>query len=119
MGQVVIQKLNKQEPSELELAIRYFTIIGAVTGVHLTRKQIQLLAWTAIKGTISSGGAIKDFITTFDSSKGTLENLKASLIKKGFIVKQEGKYRLIPSLSLSFQERILLQINISQLNGTN
>lgn len=117
MAQVVIQKLNKSEPTPIELAIRYFTIIAAITNTHLTPKQIELLAWTAVKGTISSGGSVSEFVAHFKSSKGTLENLKHSLVKKGFIIKTDGKYRVVPSLSLNFSSRVILQINLTSPNG--
>jgi hypothetical protein len=112
MSRVVVQKLNKKETSELQLAIRYFTIVAAVSDIHLTTKQIELLAFTAVKGTISSGGARKDFVEVFDSSKGSLENMKHLLIKKGFIVKQDGKYKIVPSLALNFKDSIVLQVNL-------
>lgn len=117
MGQVVVQKLNKREDSELKLAIRYFTIVAAISGVHLTQKQLELLAFTVIKGTISSGGARKEFISSFNSSRNSLENIKHSLVKKGFIIKSEGKYKIVPSLALDFKNNIVLQVNLELKHG--
>jgi hypothetical protein len=112
MAQVVVQKLNKQEDSEINLAIRYFSIIAAISNIHLTKKQIELLALTSIKGTISSGGARQEFIEIFDSSKASFENLKHSLVIRGLIVKQEGKHKVIPSLCPDFRHNLLLQVKL-------
>lgn len=115
MAQVVVQKLNKREDSELKLAIRYFTIIAAITNIHLTSRKIELLAFTAIKGTISSGGARQEFIETFNSSKASLENMKRFLVRKGLIVKQDGKYKIVPSLAFDFKNKIVLQVSLEHL----
>jgi hypothetical protein len=112
MPKAVVQKLNKRENSELKLAIRYFAIVAAISNVHLTPRQIELLAFTAIKGTISSGGARKDFVEGFGSSRGTLENMKHLLVKKGFIIKQDGRYRIVPSLALDFKNTVVLQVKL-------
>ena len=117
MTQVVVQKLNKKEDSEIKLAIRYFTIIAAIAGIHITTKQIELLAFTAIRGTISAGGAIKDFIEGFDSSKGSLENMKHSLIKKGLIIKHDGKYQIAPPFGIDFKNNLVLQVKLDLENG--
>jgi hypothetical protein len=117
MGQVVVQKLNKREASELNLAIRYFTIIAAISDVPLTKRQIELLAFTALKGTISSGGAIQDFVETFNSSKGSLENMKHTLVKLGLIVKIDNKYKVVPTLCLDFSKSLVLQVNLDIQNG--
>ena len=117
MTHVVLQKLNKRETSELNLAIRYFTIIAAISNIHLTQRQIELLAFTAVKGTISSGGARKDFIDHFSSSKNSLENIKHLLVKKGLIVKSDSKYKITPSLDLDFSKSIVLQVNLDLITN--
>ena len=112
MPQVVVQKLNKKEDSEIKLAIRYFTIIAAVGNVHLTKREIQLLAFTAVKGTISSGGSKKDFVEYFKSTEGSLENLKHFLFKKGWLIEHNGKHTVATSLALDFRKNIVLQVNL-------
>jgi hypothetical protein len=109
---MIVQKLNKQEGDELGLAMRYFKVIAAITGVHLTEKEVQLLSFTALKGNISSGGARQEFVEAFNTSKATLENIKHGLVKKGFIVKQDSKYKVNPAFASEFTG-IVLQININ------
>lgn len=118
MAHVVTQKLNRVEQSELELAVRYFSIISSINNIHLTNRQIQLLAFTAVKGTISSGGARKEFVEIFKSSVATLENIKHSLVKMGLISKQDGKYRVNQVFSkLNFGDSIQLVVNLKRTNG--
>ena len=112
MPQASYTKLNKREASELGLAIRYFTIMAATSGIHLSRKQIEVLAFTSIKGNISSGGAIQDFVETFKSTKGSLENVKLSLVKLGLIIKNDNKYKVIPMFCLDFSKNLMLQLNL-------
>lgn len=113
MPQIVTQRLGKREQSEIGFAIRYFTIISAITGLRLTQKQIELLAFILLRGTITPLSARKEFISMFSSSKGTIENLKLSLVKKGMVIKVDGKYRLNPVFIIdSSRGAALLQIKI-------
>lgn len=109
---VVVQKLKKEYNGSLEVAIQYVTIISAFNSLHLTKREIQLLAFTALKGNISSGGKKDEFISIFGSSIATIGNIIHKLGKKKLLQHIEGKTKIHPSLQLDFSKDIILQLHI-------
>lgn len=110
---VVVQKIRKQVASDVEKAIKYYSVLLALNDVKLPQKQLHLLAFTAARGSITSPAARKEFVETFNSSLASLENMKQSLVKAGFLVQTDMKYRVHPSLILDFSKDIVLQINLA------
>ena len=110
---VIVQKLGKKVTSDVEKAIKYYSVLLALNGVKIPQKQLYLLAFTAARGSITSPAARREFIEMFDSSLASLENMKQKLVKAEFLVQVEMKYRLNPALALDFSKDIVLQINLT------
>lgn len=71
--------------------------------MHLEKRQIELVAFCAINGTISSPPVKAAFISQFKSSKGGVNNIISDLQKLGILVKDEyKKIRLAPSIRMDF-----------------
>lgn len=115
---MIVQKLKKGYSSDLKKAIMYYTLLSVLNNINLTTKQVELLAFTSLKGTITSPSARKEFIDTFKSSLASLENIKGGLTKMGWLVKIDNKYRINPRVSLDFSKDIVLQINMTTTDGT-
>lgn len=109
---VIVQRLERKVASDVEKAIKYYSVLLALNGVKLPQKQLYLLAFTAARGSITSPAARKEFVDTFNSSLASLENMKQELVKAGFLVQTDMKYRVNPSLALDFSKDIVLQINL-------
>jgi hypothetical protein len=109
---IVVQKIRKEVASEVEKAIKYYSVLLALNAVKLPQKQLYLLAFTAARGSITSPAARKEFVETFNSSLASLENMKQELVKSGFLVQIDMKYRVNPKLALDFSKDIMLQINL-------
>lgn len=117
--EVLIQKLNKVFPSKLEKAITYYALINALNNLKLTRKQIELLAFTSIRGTISSPTAKLEFIRIFGSSVDSINNMISKLYKKKLLVKSkvDNKIRVPKVICPDFAtSEIILSIKIGD-NG--
>ena len=112
MSVVVVQKIQAEVDSDLQKAIKYYSILCAVKGIKLSRRQLELLSFIAVKGTISSPAVRKEFVDTFKSSLASLENLKGKLVRKGWLVEVDRKYRVNPRLLIDFSKDIILQINL-------
>jgi len=112
---MVVQKLNRNIKDRIEKGMRYFAILSALMGWKLTRRQIELLSFTALRGTITPLPARQEFVEIFNSSLDSIENLKGQLAKIGLLIKTNGMYRLDPTLDLDFSDDIVLQIKL--LNG--
>lgn len=110
---VIVQKIQKKVDSDIEKAIKYYSVIFALNDVKLPQKQLYLLAFTAARGSITSPAARGEFIKTFGSSLASLENMKQELVKSGLLVKIDKKYKVNPQIALDFSKDILLQINLA------
>ena len=98
----------------MEIAVRYYGILNVVNSLGLTDRMVQLLAHTAIKGTISTVTSKEEFIGTTGSSKASVNNMTSKMIKMGLMVKdQNKKIRVNPVINLDFtQENFMFQINL-------
>lgn len=113
----IIQKLKKNVKSDLQKATKYFSILSVLNDLNLTEKQVALLAYTAVHGSITNPSCRAEFIQMFDSSFASLENIKSKLSRKGWLVKIDGKYEINPRLNLDFTKDIILQINLPSDGG--
>lgn len=109
---VIVQKIRREVASDVEKAIRYYSVLLALNNVKLPQKQLYLLAFTAARGSITSPAARKEFVEMFDSSLASLENMKQELVKAGFLVQIDMKYRVNPKIALDFSKDVMLQINL-------
>lgn len=117
MSNIVLQRLRKNYSSKIDKAITYFSILSALNSLGLTRKQIELLAYTSIRGTISSLSSKEDFVKSFGSSVDSINNMISKLYKKKLLVKHpDGKIKVPKYLMIDFDNsEIVLNITI----GTN
>ena len=110
---IVIQKIRKKYPTPIEVGIKYYSILSILNNLKLTEREVQLLAFTASRGTISSGGAKESFYQMFGSTKASLGNIIGSMMKRGYLVKIENRTTVNPVLLLNFDNPIILQISMS------
>lgn len=103
-------KINKEDP--LERALKYYSLFFKINDVPITKKEIELLAFTAIKGGITSITSREEFVSRFNSSLPSLENIKGKLVQKKLIVKIDKKLKINPLINIDFTKRIILQIDI-------
>lgn len=90
--------------------------MSVINGIHLTTKEIQLTAFTALKGNISADGLREEFAETFDSSVFSTNNMVYKLRKKGvFIMSPSGDVIVNPRIVLDFNNSLVL--NITMANG--
>lgn len=99
-----VQKITKIYPDSLAVAIKYYSIICILNDIFITEREIQLLAFTCIVGTISYKTAKEEFAETFGSSVASVNNMISKLKSLGLLVKQQGKYRINPKISLDFEK---------------
>jgi hypothetical protein len=115
----ITQKIRKTYPSPLEVALIYYQMVAIMNGIHLTTRQLQLVAFTAVKGSISAGGAREEFIKMFKSSRATVNNMISDLQKDEMhrlLVKsggRAGKITVNPRILLDFSKPLEVQINLT------
>lgn len=113
MENIVIQRLKKSLTTDTQLAEKYYTILSELNGIGLTTREIQLVAFTAIKGNISNGNVRDEFCKLHKTSTPTINNIISKLKKLKVFVKTDGKIRVNPVIGLDFSKDVVLQITLS------
>jgi hypothetical protein len=110
---MLVQKLSRKESSRMDVAQRYYSIISAVNALSLTKRELQLLAFTVLKGNMSYANVRKEFCLLFNSSEPTINNMISKLKRSGLLVKEGSKIKVNPVLSLDFTKDVLLGIKLT------
>lgn len=111
--QTIIQKISLKEEDALSIAKRYYSILSAISNVSLTEREIQLIAFTAVRGNISYSTNRQEFCTMYKSSSPTINNIISKLKKLGLLVKDGGKIKVNPQYLLDFNNNLVLQLTVS------
>jgi hypothetical protein len=110
---ITAQKLRKKEKDILAVARRYYAILSAINDLHLTEREIQLIAFTAIKGNISYSTNREEFCSLYKSSSATINNIISKMKKIGLLVKDASKIKVNPKIILPFENDIILETKIT------
>lgn len=113
---IIVQKLKKAEADVYESAQRYYAILSAVNNLGLTERELQLVAFTAVKGNISYKYIRDEFCEKYKSSAPTINNIISKLKKLGVLVKDGSKTKVNPVITLDFENDVVLEIKITS-NG--
>lgn len=108
---MIVQKIKKTLP-QMDVAMSYYSIICTINKIHITNRQLQLLAFTAIKGSITNPAARKEFCELFSTSQATINNMIGELKEMRLLTKLDGKIKVTPALQLDFTEPITMQITL-------
>jgi len=116
---VYVQKLKKRYQEKLVRAYTYYSIINSLNNLKLTKKQIELLSFTAIRGTISSPTAKTEFIRLYGSSVDSINNMISQLYKRKLLIKENSKIKVNSVILPDFvNSEIILNI-VLELNELN
>jgi hypothetical protein len=110
---MIVQKLEKGCKDKLQAAERYYSILSAINNLCLTEREVQLVAFTAVRGSITHTSVREEFCSKYGSSFPTINNIVAKLKKSKIFVKS-GKFIIVnPVISLDFSKPLLLQITLT------
>lgn len=113
---MVIQKLRRGSLDSYELAETYYQVISSINNLSLTKREIQLVAFTAIRENISYAHTKEEFCKKYNTSVQTINNMVSKLTKLHILVREKGKVRVNPVICLKFNDTIKLEIIIEK-NG--
>ena len=109
---VILQKLKKGEVDNYKLAERYYTILSAVNDLRLTQREVQLIAFTAIRGNISYANIRKDFCEVYGTTNPSINNIISKLKRIGVLIKDGTKVKVNPMIVLNFEKDVTLEIRL-------
>ena len=115
---MIVQRLKRDISTDMELAEKYYSILSAINNLHLTEREIQLIAFTAIKGNITYANVREEFCKTYKSTSPTINNIVSKLKKIGVFIKENGKVKVNPIISIDFKKDITLDIRLVHEEAT-
>jgi hypothetical protein len=109
----IVQRLKTSVKDSIVMAEKYYRILSAVNDLKLTRREVQLIAFAAIKGNISYANIRKEFCEVYNSTSPAINNIISKLKKMGIFVKDGTKVKVNPIILLNFEKNIVLQITLA------
>ena len=109
MENVITQRM-KLTGTSLKKAERYYNILSAVNDLKLTQKEIQLIAFMSVKGSISLSGVRSEFCREYSTSEPTIYNIISRMKKIGIFTKEDNRVKLNPRIALDFNKNIKLEV---------
>jgi len=109
---MIVQRLKRNVSTDMELAEQYYSVLSAINNLHLTEREIQLIAFTAIKGNITYANVREEFCKTYKSTSPTINNIVSKLKKIGVFIKENGKVKVNPIISIDFKKDLMLDIRL-------
>jgi hypothetical protein len=109
---MIVQSLKKVVDTDMQLAEKYYNILFTINNLHLTEREIQLVAFTAIKGNITYANVREEFCKTYNSTSPTINNIISKLKRIGIFIKENGKVKINPKISIDFQKDLMLNIKL-------
>lgn len=109
---MIVQRLKHVNDDVLLRAEKYYSILSTINNLQLTKRELQLLAFTAVKGNISYAEYRKEFCTTYNSSAPTINNMISKLKKANVLVKANNKIKVNSLIQLDFNKPLQLEIKL-------
>jgi hypothetical protein len=109
---MIVQSLKKVVQSDIQLAEKYYSVLFTINNLHLTEREIQLIAFTAIKGNITYANVREEFCKTYSSTSPTINNIVSKLKRLGVFVKENGKVKVNPKICIDFKKDLMLNIKL-------
>ena len=109
---VTLQRLRKVVPTDIQLAEKYYSILSAVNSLNLTQREIQLIAFTSIKGNITYANVREEFCKLHNTTSPTINNIISKLKKIGIFIKEGGKVKINPMIVIDFKKDVTLDIKL-------
>jgi hypothetical protein len=108
----IVQRIKKVDEDVLLRAERYYAILSIVNDIQLTKRELQLIAFTAIRGNISYAEYRNEFCSKYNSSSPTINNMISKLRKSNILVKDNNKTKVNPLIQLDFEKPLQLEIKL-------
>tara|TARA_R110000822_G_scaffold4222_2_gene18152 strand:- start:930 stop:1349 length:420 start_codon:yes stop_codon:yes gene_type:complete len=109
---IIVQRLRKNVDDEFTLAEKYYSILSAINSLNLTHREIQLVAFTAVKGNITYANVREEFCKKYSTTSPTINNIISKLKKMGIFIKEAGKVKINPIIVVDFNKDLTLEIKL-------
>ncbi len=109
---IIVQKFLRKIEDNYAMAEKYYSVLSTINNLKLTTREIQLVAFTAIRGNISYSSIREDFCNKYNSTSPTINNIISKLKRIGVFVKDGSKIKVNPVIILNFSNDVTLEIKM-------
>jgi hypothetical protein len=109
---IIVQKFLRKIEDNYAMAEKYYSVLSTINNLKLTQREVQLVAFTAIRGNISYSSIREDFCKKYNSTSPTINNIISKLKRIGVFVKDGSKIKVNPVIILNFSSDITLEIKM-------
>jgi hypothetical protein len=109
---IIVQKFLRKVEDDYAMAEKYYSMLSTINDLKLTQREVQLVAFTAIRGNISYSNIREDFCNKYNSTSPTINNIISKLKRIGVFVKDGTKIKVNPVILLPFSENITLELKM-------
>lgn len=113
---IIVQKFLRKVEDDYAMAEKYYSMLSTINDLKLTQREVQLVAFTAIRGNISYSNIREDFCKKYNSTSPTINNIISKLKRIGVFVKDGSKIKVNPVIILPFDSNITLELKMEH-NG--
>ena len=113
---IIVQKFLRKVEDDYAMAEKYYSMLSTINDLKLTQREIQLVAFTAIRGNISYSNIREDFCNKYNSTSPTINNIISKLKRIGVFIKDGTKIKVNPVILLPFDQNITLELKMEH-NG--
>lgn len=113
---MIRQNLKQVVKGKVDNAEKYYMILSAVNNLGLTKREIELIAFTAIRGNISSRTAKDLFCEKYGTTVPTINNIISKLKRRKIFIKNSKLVKINPLIVLDFEKDLLLVITMENGN---
>lgn len=121
--EVQVKTIKKTFTDKIQAGIVWFRFISGINDISLTNRELQLLSFINLRGTISSLQAKEEFCKMFETSTGTVSNMTAKLLKQKILTKEKSKIKVNPFLRMDLDKdcvvRLFINIEDTDKNQTD
>ena len=110
---MITQKLAKTVEDEFDMAYRYYAILSTINSLKLANRELQLVAFTAVRGNITDKANREEFCKLYESTNATINNMVGPLKKLHVLKKEDRKIVVNPLIRLNFLMPLTLNIELS------
>jgi len=109
---IIVQRLKKVIVRDIDVAEKYYAILSTLNGFELTERELQLMAFIAVEGSVSVSERRVKFCEDFKTTSATVNNMVSKLKKKQLLIKREGHIVVNPLITLDFKRDLQLEIKM-------
>lgn len=107
-----LQRLKRTDITALQRAERYYSVLSVINDLKLTKRELQLIAFTAMRGNMSYKEYREEFCSLYKSSSPSINNMISKLKKNSILVKDNNKIKVNPKIQLDFSKPLKLEISL-------